>query len=80
MLGNITKNYIEKFENKQTLNKENMDWKRYLNDYPDLRKAGIDNLDGAWNHYTDYGIKEKRTAYNAEARGSGFPLGPSGFT
>lgn len=63
MLGNITKNYIEQFENKQTLNKENIDWKRYLNDYPDLRKAGIDNLDGAWNHYTDYGIKEKRTAY-----------------
>jgi len=37
------------------------DWKQYLLNYPDLRKAGIDNKLLALKHYNLHGKKENRT-------------------
>ena len=39
------------------------DWKFYINIYPDLRKAGINNEKKAINHYLNYGINENRRTY-----------------
>ena len=36
------------------------DWKYYVNYYKDLRKAGINTKEKAYNHWIKYGKKEKR--------------------
>ena len=38
------------------------DWKRYINTYPDLKKALHDCHDASW-HYLNYGIRERRKVY-----------------
>lgn len=45
-----------------TLTKDNFDWEAYISKYGDLRSAGINTLDTAWNHYTKNGRKENRIA------------------
>lgn len=37
------------------------DWKTYLDNYPDLRKVGIDSEQKAMTHWLDYGRREGRT-------------------
>ena len=39
---------------------ELFDWKKYIEDYEDLRKAGIDTKDKAWKHWLNYGKNENR--------------------
>lgn len=39
------------------------DWKCYVDNYPDLKEAGINDCEQAWNHYQRYGKQEGRT-YN----------------
>ena len=39
------------------------DWKFYINEYPDLQKANIDNYEKAFAHWNEYGKKEKRLGY-----------------
>jgi hypothetical protein len=39
----------------------NLDWKQYIANYQDLQKAGIDNSEKAWGHYTRYGKNENIT-------------------
>ena len=46
-----------------TLTKENFDYVRYANDYPDLKAAFGFNANALYQHYITYGIKEGRTAY-----------------
>lgn len=36
------------------------DWKFYINYYQDLKNTGIDTKEKAYNHYYNYGYKEKR--------------------
>jgi len=36
-------------------------WENYILNYPDLKKAGIDNQQKAWVHYQRYGRYENRT-------------------
>ena len=43
-------------------NKENFDWKTYINSYEDL--SNITNKKDAVNHWNLYGIKEHRKLYN----------------
>lgn len=50
-----------------TLTKENFDYVRYANDYPDLKAAFGFNANALYQHYITYGIKEGRAAY-ASAR------------
>jgi len=38
------------------------DWKFYINKYEDLRKAGINTMEKAWDHYEKYGRGEGRTS------------------
>ena len=40
------------------------DWKAYVNKYPDLRKAGINTRQKAWQHWINYGMKEGRSWKN----------------
>lgn len=42
--------------------KDNFDWEAYLSTYEDLRDAGIDTLDGAFQHYDPQGKTENREA------------------
>lgn len=42
------------------MNNESFDWKYYISIYEDLRKAGINTKEKAWNHWIKYGIKENR--------------------
>ena len=37
------------------------DWQGYLNNYPDLRKAGITTANGALEHWLSHGKSEGRT-------------------
>lgn len=41
--------------------KSNFDWKAYVNNYLDLKEAGIDNEEKALNHWENYGKFENRT-------------------
>ena len=36
------------------------DWKFYISRYPDLRNAGINTKEKAWQHWNQFGKKEKR--------------------
>jgi hypothetical protein len=36
------------------------DWKIYVKNYPDLKEAGINNCEQAWNHYQRFGKNEGR--------------------
>ena len=54
--------FYETMSNSNTLSKDNFDWTAYVSRYPDLKKAGINNLDKAWSHYVNAGKKEKRIA------------------
>lgn len=38
----------------------NFEWQFYLNHYPDLRKAGINNQKDAYKHWCNHGKTEKR--------------------
>jgi hypothetical protein len=38
-------------------------WKAYIDNYEDLRKAGINTEEAAWNHWMTTGIKEGRVCY-----------------
>jgi hypothetical protein len=40
--------------------KENFDWKTYTCIYLDLREAGIDSREKAWDHWIKYGKNERR--------------------
>ena len=42
------------------LTKEQFDWKSYIELYPDLLMADINNKEGAWSHYQMYGKNEGR--------------------
>jgi hypothetical protein len=46
-----------------TVNFDNFDWKKYINDHIDLKN--IANKNEAWNHWINYGINEGRTAYSS---------------
>ena len=46
------------FENNQFF-----DWQFYIDFYPDLRKAGINTQEKAYNHYKQFGIKENRRTH-----------------
>lgn len=39
----------------------NFDWKTYIQNYEDLRKAGINNQSSAIRHWIKFGEKEGRT-------------------
>ena len=39
----------------------NFDWEQYIANYPDLKKAGINNKIKALNHYNNFGKKEYRS-------------------
>lgn len=54
----VTANVVSK-----ALTAENFDYERYANDYPDLKAAFGLNAAALYNHYTTFGIKEKRVAY-----------------
>jgi len=49
------KKNIKKFTSNS--HKSKFNWKKYVNFYPDLI---INNLDSAWDHWVNYGLKEKR--------------------
>ncbi|MBR5970509.1 MAG: D-alanyl-D-alanine carboxypeptidase [Lachnospiraceae bacterium] len=51
------------------LTKENFDFQRYANTYPDVQAAYGLNPDKLWNHYQTFGIKENRKAYVIGAGG-----------
>ena len=36
------------------------DGKWYIEQYPDLQRAGLATEEQAWNHFRDYGLKEAR--------------------
>ena len=38
-----------------------LNWQQYINNYPDLQKAGIDNQVKAVTHWNKYGKREGRT-------------------
>jgi len=38
----------------------NFDYRQYINNYPDLQAAGINDIQQAWRHYCLYGIHEGR--------------------
>ena len=40
---------------------DNFDWETYINNYEDLRNAGIDTKEKAYKHWKNHGIKEGRT-------------------
>lgn len=40
------------------------DWQQYINNYEDLKKAGINTHQKAWNHWIKYGMKEGRNYNN----------------
>ena len=42
----------------------NFNWKKYLDNYPDLQLAGIVTERDAWKHYQRFGKLEKRTDQN----------------
>ncbi len=42
------------------MNKESFNWEQYVNNYEDLKKAGINNIDNAWNHWINHGQYEGR--------------------
>ena len=56
-------NIIEKndIKNINVKAKNSFDWKTYINNYEDLRNAGIDTKDKAIQHWINYGMKEGRT-------------------
>jgi len=41
---------------------EVFDWENYINKYEDLRNAGINTKENAWNHWINHGINEGRTS------------------
>ena len=43
---------------------DSFNWKQYLQNYPDLKEAGITNCEQAWNHYQRFGKQEGRI-YNS---------------
>jgi len=45
---------------------DNFNWRVYIDNYPDLRKNGIDNEEKAKRHWADYGKKEGRI-YNIDS-------------
>ena len=40
---------------------DSFNWKQYLQNYPDLKEAGIDTPQKAFSHYNRYGINENRS-------------------
>lgn len=50
------------------LSKENFDYVRYANDYPDVKAAFGLNAAALYKHYVTFGIKEGRIAYAAQAK------------
>ena len=44
------------------------DWKQYLENYEDLRRAGIHTKNNAWKHWIQYGNKEGRTFYKIQQK------------
>ncbi|AYV83507.1 MAG: FkbM family methyltransferase [Hyperionvirus sp.] len=45
-------------------NKNTFDWITYVSKYEDLKKAGINTKEKAWNHWIVHGSKEGRKFYN----------------
>ena len=43
------------------------DWQKYVNRYPDLQKAKINNHIKAWKHVNSYGYKENRVIFEDSA-------------
>ena len=39
---------------------DSFDWQTYINNYEDLRNAGINTKQKAWMHWINHGIKEGR--------------------
>ena len=37
------------------------EYKQHLSNYPDLQASGINDRDGAWDHWYNYGLSEGRT-------------------
>jgi len=49
---------------------DDFDWRQYVENYPDLREAGIDSREKAAKHWIDFGREEGRT-YHGENGGDG---------
>lgn len=45
---------------------ENFNWQKYLQKYPDLQLAGINNKNQAWRHWINFGKKEGRIYYSLD--------------
>lgn len=58
-----------------TVTRENFDYVRYANDYPDVKAALGLNAAALYGHYTTYGIKEGRIAYAVANPGAGAGTG-----
>ncbi|MDD2224798.1 MAG: hypothetical protein PHP97_01400 [Candidatus Shapirobacteria bacterium] len=50
------------------MEKYKFDWKWYLNYYPDLKTAGINNEEKAWNHWKCFGKNERRARNENELK------------
>ena len=48
------------------IEEDNFDWKQYIDNYDDLKKAGIDTKDKAWKHWMNHGKLEGRNFINVE--------------
>ena len=46
------------------ININDFEWETYINNYIDLKKAGINNKDKALQHWINYGKNEGRTDKN----------------
>ncbi len=61
--GNGSTNGQQSISNGNTLTYDTFDHTRYANDYADLKKAFGYNKQSLWEHYQQFGIKERRKAY-----------------
>jgi hypothetical protein len=56
--------FVELSRNRTGISKlKNFDWEQYIENYEDLRKAGINTQQKALQHYNRYGKRENRTFY-----------------
>ncbi len=49
-------------QDNQANNQANFDYVKYLKDNPDVAASSYGNQQGAWEHYSNYGVKEGRQA------------------